>query len=424
MKPHAKPDAPVVIIVGAGIAGLACARVLDRDGIPCAVLEADERIGGRIKTDLVEGYLLDHGFQVLQTAYPEARKVLNYDALKLKTFAPGALFRIGDRFYPVTDPIRMPRYFLSSLRAPIGSLTDKLRFALMARQIGQRNLNDLFESDESKSLAFLRQKGFSETIIERFFRPFFSGITLDPQIRASNRMFRYVFQMFAKGDVAIPSRGMAAIPEQLAQELTAGTVQTRQKVTAVSARDVILDTGERLTADHVVLATDAPATAQLLNRSDKPESCPVACLYFTANQAPIDDKLLVLNGNGTGPVNSITIPSLVSPEYAPVGRCLIAVTVLDPFCRDRENLTSAVKTELINWFGRAVENWEHLRTYYIVHALPLQAPPLPDPFNSAIRKINDIWITGETDYVASIQWSLYSGRKTGEAILKALKSDQ
>ena len=421
MKSRKKPDVPEVIIVGAGIAGLACARVLDRGGIPIMVLEADERIGGRIKTDHVKGYLLDHGFQVLQTAYPEARRELNYGALQLNAFAPGAVFRIGNRFYPVTDPIRMPQYLISSLRAPIGSLTDKLRFALMARQIGRQNLNELFDSHESATLAFLRQKGFSETMIERFFRPFFSGITLDPQIRASNRMFRYVLQMFARGDVAIPYRGMAAIPEQLAQDLTAGTVQTGSEVAAVSARDIILDSGQRLTADHIVLATDTPATARLLNRYEQPESCPVACLYFGAKQAPFDNKLLILNGNGKGPVNSITIPSLVSPKYAPAGRFLVAATVLDPYCRDRENLTSTVKKELISWFGRPVESWEHLRTYFIEHALPLQALPLPNPFKSAIRKINDIWITGETDYVASIQWSLYSGRKTGEAILKKIQ---
>ena len=422
MENHQKSNKLEVIIVGAGIAGLACARILDRNRVPFILLEADKRLGGRIKTDHVDGYLLDHGFQVLQTAYPEARRVLDYEALQLRAFAPGVMIRVAGRFYPVTDPLRMPRHLLSGLRAPIGSLTDKLRFVWMARQIAQRNFNELFEASESATLTFLRRKGFSETIIERFFRPFFSGITLDPQIRASDRMFQYVFQMFAKGDVALPARGMAAIPEQLAATLSADCLQTGQKVASVSAHAVVLENGQRLAARHVVLATDAPATAGLLQVSDQAPSCPTACLYFSAKQAPIREKLLLLNGNGTGPVNSVSLPSLVAPQYAPAGRCLIAATVLEPFLQDRERLTSEVKTQLKRWFGHQVERWEHLRTYHIDHALPLQAPPLPNPLKSSKRKVNGIWIAGEYNYLASIQWSLYAGRKTGESILKELQS--
>jgi len=411
---------PPIIIIGAGIAGLACAAVLERAQVPYLLLEADERIGGRIKTDYVDGYRLDHGFQVLQTAYPEARKVLDYQALQLHAFAPGLMIRIGNRFYPVADPLRMPRHLLSSLQAPIGSFADKLRFARLAWQISHQNPQDLFQETESSTLMFLRSKGFSELIIERFFRPFFSGITLDSQIRASDRMFKYVFQMFAKGDVALPSNGMAAIPAQLAANLSVDSLRINHRVSNISGCNIILTNSKKIAARQVVLATDARETARLLKLPDQSQSCATACVYFSAKEAPVHKKLLLLNGNGTGPVNNVSIPSLIAPEYAPSGHCLIAATVIEPHLNDQEHLTSAVKTQLKRWFGKQVGSWKHLRTYHIAHALPLQAPPLPNPLKLKERKVNGIWIAGEYDYVASIQWSLYSGRKTAENIIRDL----
>ena len=168
-----------VLIIGAGLAGLCCARVLHQAHIPFVILEASDGVGGRVRTDRVEGFLLDRGFQVLQTAYPEARRVLDYPALKLKPFYPGALVYFDGRLHRVGDPLRQPRHLFSTIFSPIGTLADKLRVARLRWQVSRGSIEDLFRRPETSTLAALRAQGFSDTMIERFFRPFFSGVFFD-----------------------------------------------------------------------------------------------------------------------------------------------------------------------------------------------------------------------------------------------------
>jgi phytoene dehydrogenase-like protein len=201
-----------VLVVGAGLAGLCCAERLADHGLAPLVLEAAEDVGGRVRTDEVEGCLLDRGFQVLLTAYPTAREVLDYQALHLQPFEPGALVRCGGRFHRVADPWRRPFAALQGVFGPIGSLSDKLRVAALRRRVLQGAVRDLFERPERTTMAALREAGFSTAMIDRFFRPFLGGVFLDTKLETSSRMFEFVFRMFASGDVAIPARGMQAIP--------------------------------------------------------------------------------------------------------------------------------------------------------------------------------------------------------------------
>jgi phytoene dehydrogenase-like protein len=204
------PDVDVVI-VGAGPAGLSCARHLMKRSVPCIVLEADDRIGGRLKTDVLDGFILNHGFQVLQTAYPEARRQLDYHRLDLKPFAPGAMIRASGKFYRISDPRRRPRDIWSSLTAPIGTFADRLRMIRMALSARLGSVSDLFQRPDMTALEFLQSQGISEKMIQRFFMPFFGGVCLDPGIQASSRVFNYVLRVFAEGDVALPGQGMGAI---------------------------------------------------------------------------------------------------------------------------------------------------------------------------------------------------------------------
>jgi len=409
-----------VIIVGAGIAGLACAQRLLQDKIPFLVLEADHQIGGRVKTENIDGFLLNYGFQVLQTAYPEARRILDYDRLKLKSFAPGAIIRADGKFHRIADPRRRPRDLLSTLKAPIGTLGDRLRILRLARNVRHTTVAGIFHTPDMSTLDFLRSEGFSEKIIQRLFKPFFAGVCLDPEIKASSRVFRHIYRVFSEGEAAIPSRGMGAIAEQLAEGLPGQRIRTGTRVQSIAEREVILASGEKVKGRAVVVATEGPEAARLLGASKPVGSRGELCLYFTAKESPIAEPYLILNGDGTGWVNSLTIPSIVAPSYAPAGHALISVVVIGRLSADNATAEKTVRQELTEWFGAEVSDWRHLKTYRIVHALPEQPPPMPDPMEKPVAEKSGIYVCGEYGSVPGIQWALLSGRQAAERILKEL----
>ncbi len=409
-----------VVVVGAGLAGLSCARHLTNRSVPCIVLEADDRIGGRLKTDVLDGFLLNHGFQVLQTAYPEARRQLDYHRLELKPFAPGAMIRIEGRFFRVADPRRRPQDIWSSLTAPIGTFTDRLRMIRMASSAKRKSLSSLFRSPDMTTLEFLHAQGISEKMIERFFKPFFGGVCLDPGIQASSRVFKYVLRVFAEGDVALPGKGMAAIASQLAEDLPEGAIRTGARVESALPGGVVLTSGQTLKCRAVVMATDGPEMLRLLGKPASMASQGELCLYFAAPKAPIKDPYLILNGEGTGLINSLSVPSIVAPSYAPAGEALISVVLLGHLASDDRTAESMVRKELTEWFGPVVEKWRHLKTYRIEHALPAQPPPMPDPTVPAKPVKPGIYVCGEYQSVPGIQWALLSGRHAAETVIKEL----
>ncbi len=409
-----------VIIVGAGLAGLTCAGRLMESGIAFVVLEADDRIGGRLKTDDVDGFLLNHGFQVLQTAYPEPRRWLDFDRLGLDFFAPGAIVRIGEEFYPVSDPLRRPQDLWSTVTAPIGSLGDRLRIIRLTRKVCRGNVSDLFQKPDMPTIEFLRAEGFSETIIQRFFKPFFAGVCLDPEITVSSRVFQYIFRIFATGDAALPEEGMEAIARQLAEKIPDDCIRTGARVESIREGCVRLVSGEQIKSHIIVLATEGAETARLLEKPAAMLSRGEICLYYAAKDPPLEKPYLILNGNGIGWVNSLTIPSIVAPTYAPVGHHLISVVVLGHMDAEDTILETAVRRELTGWFGPMVNDWRLLKTFRIVHALPDQPPPMPNPTVPAASIGQSVLISGEFDSVPGIQWAMVSGRHTAEMIIQEL----
>ncbi len=405
-----------VIIVGGGIAGLACARRLKEHGIPVRILEASGRTGGRIKTDHRAGYRLDRGFQVLQTAYPEAQRVLDFPRLDLRRFAPGAMIRIRGRFYTVADPLRRPQALIDTLRAPIGGFKDRLRLLRLAHRVCRRSLEALFRQPESTAMAFLKAEGFSKTMIDRFFVPFFGGVCLDPKIRASSRVLRYVLRMFASGDAAIPAMGMEEIPKQLTAGLPSEWVQTGTRVQRIGDENVLLEDGRSLPARAVVVATEGPEAARLLGLPSAPASVAETCLYFGCDHSSWHPSYLLLNGDGRGPVNNIAFHSRVSSAYAPAGKSLASVVVLGNPEEDDGALLQKIQDQLADWFGPEVRRWRHLETYRIVHALPDQSPPTRNPTCPESQLRPGVFVCGEHGSLPGIQWSLLSGRRAADAV--------
>ena len=408
-----------VVIVGAGLAGLSCARHLMKNGLSFSVFEGDERIGGRIKTDRLDGFLLNHGFQVLQTAYPEARRQLNYNRLELKPFAPGAMVRVAGKFYRVSDPRRRPWDIWSTLTAPIGTLADRLRMSRLASNACHGSVSDLFQQSDMPTFEYLQSKKISDKMIARFFKPFFGGVCLDPDIQASSHVFNYVLRVFAEGDVALPSQGMGAIAKQLAEDLPKDRIKTGTKVESIQTGTAVLTSGQSITCRAIVLATEGPETMRLLEKSASIVSQGEHCLYFAAKEPPIKEPYLMLNGETTGMINSVTVPSIVAPSYAPAGEALISVVLIGHLSLDSRDVESVVRKELTHWFGPAVNAWHHLKTYCIEHALPAQPPPIPDPTVPTKPAKPGIYICGEYGSVPGIQWAMLSGRHAAESVLRA-----
>ena len=403
-----------VIIVGAGISGLCCARQLESLGLTCHVLESSNGLGGRVRTDSVNGFLLDRGFQVFLTAYPEARRILDFDALKLKHFSPGALIRDAERFHSLYDPFKNPTKILHSLLSPVGSLNDKLRIALLRYRVQQGQHEELFRRSNQSSLETLKELKFSDEIIRKFFRPFLGGIFLEDQLSTPSGMFEFVFRMFSQGSAALPSHGMGAIPDQIASKLPIEWIQTNTPVHSVKNNSVQLSNGEILHAKAIVLATPSHITENFLGLTPK---CGrrVTCLYYDALIPPIIEPILVLNGEHQGPINNMSVPSQINSNYAPENTALVSVTVLGGLTIDLER---QVRSQLKSWFGKQTNSWSLIKTYDINHALPI----IPSFFDldQSPRISDTIFVSGDYRSSPSLQGAMISGRQTANAVASFL----
>lgn len=406
-----------VIIVGAGLSGLSCALKLRQQGIRSLVLEASDGVGGRIRTDLVDGFQLDRGFQVFLTSYPEAQAWLDYDALELQPFLPGALVRFQGRFHELADPWRRPLAAIRSLSCPIGTLTDKWRIGRLRAQSLRGSVAESFQVPEMTSLQWLQEAGFSPSMIDRFFRPFLGGIFLDADLKTSNRMLNFVFRMFSTGTACLPAHGMEAIPRQLASQLPSESIRTYTSVAKIEAGRVMLTSGEELHCDSIVVAVDGPSASNLLSGSLTPSSGQgTTCLYFSAPKPPFQKPILVLNGDGDGPINNLCVPSNAAPSYGPQDQNLVSVTVLGAHAQ-LDTLRSDVLQQLHAWYGDQVDTWRHVKTYCIPYALPTQAPPALQEPERSVRWSSGIYVCGDHRDNASIQGAMVSGRRTAETIL-------
>jgi phytoene dehydrogenase-like protein len=402
------------VVVGAGLSGLAAANDLAGAGHEVAVFEASDGVGGRVRTDSEDGFLLDRGFQILLTAYPEAQALLDYDALDLRSFTPGAQIHLDGQMHRIGDPIRDPSQLLSTAKAPIGSVLDKARILAFLRAVNKGTLDDLWKREDTTALVRLEDAGFSSTIIERFLRPLFAGITLDPQLGSSSRHLEFVFRMLAAGEAAVPANGMGEIAKQLAQQIPSDGLHLNMAVHAADATSVTLRDGTRIEADAVVIATD-PTSASALADSPDPGWRGVTTIWMSAPEPPVIEPVLTLNGEGVHPINSVAVMSQVSGKYSPADRALVAVS--SPHVEG--TLVDAMRTQVRTWFGPIVDHWEVLRVDEITRAQPRQLPG----FDAAapLKLPSGVWICGDHRRDASINGALRSGRAVAKAVMAQAK---
>ena len=406
----------MIVIIGAGVAGLTCAKYLKDRGVESLILEASDAVGGRVRTDVVKGFKLDRGFQVLLTSYPEAEKLLDYKDLRLKNLPSGARVRTGNDFFVMPNPLKDILTAPQALFSPVGSLFDKLKVLqlnLETRNAVEPDFSNL-ESNASTA-SFLKDYGYSEKMINRFFVPFFGGVFLERELKTNASYFKFLYSLFAKGAVAVPQNGMQAIPEQIAGHLSPQSVRLNTPVKKISGKTVYLENGETIEAEKIVLATDARAAAKLLGEESNVEFNSTVCLYFESD-APLKlngAAYLIINSNANELIDHLLICSDVAPSYAPAGKTLISVSIVGNKEISDDELEKIVQAELVEWFGR--ENaWQHLKTYRIPQALP--------QFFQSSSIINELKINDDTyrcgDYTAYP--SLNAAMKTGREVAAML----
>jgi phytoene dehydrogenase-like protein len=427
-----------VVIIGAGLAGLSCALSLEAAGLSVSLLEASDAPGGRVRTDLVEGFRLDRGFQVMLTAYPEAKRLLDYEALQLKKFEPGAMVWHSGKFHCFADPVRNPLGAARFLFDCIVPLADKLQVAKLRARVQRGTFEEIFARTETTTRDYLQAVPLSPTIIERFFEPFFAGVFLERDLVTSSRFFEFLFRMFSAGDTAVPAAGMQQIPFQLAAKLRAGTLLTRARVSKVTRStqsfQVEIEGREKQEARAVVLAVAGNDGNRLLGGVGGwsiPEVLAwnkTTAFCYAAQEAPVNEPILLLNGEGraAGPVNHVAVMSAVSPQYAPPGAHLVVASVVGETPEKDAallRLDQAVRQHMGKWFGPVVDSWKMLGAYALARALPQQRHAEWEQVPVRVAGTGGVYMCGDYRETASIQGALSSGRRAAEAVIKDLPGD-
>ncbi|MGA6161477.1 NAD(P)/FAD-dependent oxidoreductase [Amycolatopsis magusensis] len=398
-----------VVVIGAGLAGLAAARELLRRGVSTTVLEAADEVGGRVRTDLVDGFRLDHGFQVLLPAYPAVRSTVDLGALRLRSFTRGALTAEGELLAPPWQPKALAGLARFAAKAPlsgVGTLALSARDLLLPSSRLRRPMNRTIAAELSRSRV-------SGALVEQVLRPFLAGVFLDRDLSTDARVFHLIWRCFLLGGGAVPELGMRELPRQLAAGLPAGTVHFGRAVTHAGPNLVRLADGEQLRARAVVVATDGTTAAQLLPGVTAPDWHAVTTFYFTTGEPPLRAPTLVLDG-ASGLLLNTAVMSEVSPAYAPDGRALIAASV-----PERLDVTEdQVREQLAKLYGTSTTDWSPLATYRIERALPVMAAG--HPLTRAVRLDAGLYVCGDHRDTSSLQGALVSGRRAARAVLADL----
>jgi phytoene dehydrogenase-like protein len=403
-----------VVVVGAGLAGLTAADRLTRAGLDVVVVESSDGVGGRVRTDRIDGFLVDRGFQVLNTGYPAARRILDLNALDLREFARAALLHVEGRRVRIGDPRRELLALPRATTAPIGGLRSKAALAAYAvatvvlpagRVKGRRDL---------PALEHWARHGMQGPVMDRLLRPFFSGVVLEEELITSSRFVDLMLRMFVRGSSVVPAGGMQQIAEQLACRLPAGSVHLQLPARRVSARQVVTDAGA-VAARAVMVATDVDSADELIGGGlERPEWKGVTTVYHAAEVAPLDQPILLLDTDDS-PVNNTVVVTAATPSYSPDHRALVATSLVHG-ARQRWD-EPAVRSRLAVLYDVPTGEWEHVSTYDVPRALP--AMPAPHDFRKPVQH-GDVFVCGDHRDTSSIQGALVSGERTAVAVLDNL----
>ena len=357
-------------------------------------------------------------FHVPVVSPEEAKKLLNYKDLQLCKMLPGATVLYDGGTFEIADPFRRPKALFSTLFAPVGTILDKINTLWLKNKLQKMSIDTIFTQPEQTTLQQLSDYGFSQKMIQRFYKPFLSGIYLENQLTTSNRMFDFVMKMFSDGDVAIPALGMEEIPKQLVSQLPESSIQYYKKVSKIVENTLILEDGTTFEANQIVIATNANELTKQFLPNQKTTAQQVTNVYFEALVAPTKKAIVVLNASSTKKwVNNLTVLSNVSKMYAPPEKVLVSISYNGLAPIEDFELAENMKKELEQWYGKQVHDWKMIKTYRIDYALPIQDSVKNELSISEIKISDTLFICG--DYL--LNGSVNAAFKTGRLVAEAMK---
>jgi protoporphyrinogen oxidase len=411
-----------VIIVGAGLSGLAAALKLEKAGMRYLLLEKEDRVGGKLKTDKVDGFILDRGFQTVYTAYPELSQIVDFNDLNMRFFNEGTYIMKDGKSEIFANPLKHPSQFLRILKSKVALPWDYFR--LLKLRFNLRNLTEteIFDKYEAKSSTVWRKRYFSKRIIQNVLQPLFSGIFLEDDMITSRRSFEFFYQMMNKGRTGFPALGMEEIPKHIEKQLDPENIRRNAEVKRVDDQQITLSNGETITGEQIIVTVPAPVAKEILDNSTRSEYHSTTCLYFKSPKHHGNSKMVFTNANKVKLVNNVAIISNVAPERAPVGYQLIQCSINGLSTAEDETLVKEVVKELAPYFR--THHWEFIKSYRIQDALPDQTSVLGTITRQQNKAGDHLWLTGDYFMYGSSNAAVKGGRLIADFVLKEMKKEQ
>ncbi|WP_328466590.1 FAD-dependent oxidoreductase [Actinoplanes sp. NBC_00393] len=406
-----------VVIVGGGLAGLSAARRLDRAGVEWLLVEGSDRLGGRVATDVFDGWRMDRGFQVLNTSYPRLSALVDVDALDLRYFTSGVLVRRGGGLHRLENPLRDPLATPQTLTSGVGTFTDRLKFAALATRCATLPVDRLLDTPETTTQEMLRNAGLSHRMIEEVLRPFFSGVFADRTLDTSSHVAAMVLRSFTRGRIGVPAAGMAALPAAIAGPLPFPQLLIGARTLSIGPGMVVTEGGE-IRCRAVIVATDPLTAAALLPRLPRPEVHGLTTFYFGADRAPVDEPILLLDGDRREIIANTVVMSNAAPEYAPSGKSLIAATVVGVSAPSSASET-VIRVELARIYGAPTDDWELLNVVTVPQALPAANAPQAR-LRKPVHLGDGLFVAGDHRDSPSSQGAMAGGWRAAGSVLASL----
>ena len=406
-----------VAIIGAGLAGLACAIELQKNKIDFHIFEASDGVGGRVRSDVIDGFTLDRGFQLYNPCYAEGKRLLDYQSLDLKPFTPGVAIRDGKRLRLVVDPFRSKDFRFRLLKDLPGNTLSHLGLVRYFLKYLITSDAQIATTKDISAEASLTKSGIRGSLLEKLFRPFLQGVFLESELSTSRKFLDVVLKNFLQGIPSVPAQGMQEISNQLAAKIPKEKISLNTKILRLEANKLITQEGE-IEARKIVVATDPSTAISWLNLEPK-KMHSVTTWYFKADKSVnfiVKKKpILFVDAQKSGPLTNAVVLTNAAPSYAPNGEVLVSASAISP--NENADLES-VKKHLAHLFDVNTDSWQLIKEYKIKEALPAMNPPFSLVNSNQVT--NDLFVAGDHRATSSIQGALLSGTKTATLVKVSL----